>query len=175
MSEEIIFRSPENHFEIVNSLLSGRFIIHGEGLFEDLVKNFDYYLDFFHHTYGYQLERKNEVFYLSSQNAKENFSKDIMIVLAVMVYEINLRGKNIYDELMSPFTMTQVREMIQNSSYSRVCRSVDLENFFQKCKRRNLVQAKDNETMKFTSAITIFLEHARKISEIDTIQEANES
>ncbi|NLC27451.1 MAG: hypothetical protein GX780_01600 [Campylobacteraceae bacterium] len=169
MSIEIIFRSPENHYEIAKSLLFGRFIIHGEPFFDEVIKNFDYYLDFFHHTYRCQLERKSEVVYLSSQNAKENYSKDIMIVLAVMIYEINLQGKNIYEELMSPFTIGQVREMIQNSSYSRVCRSVDLDSFFQKCKRRNLITARSNETIRFTSAINIFLEHARKIQEIDTI------
>lgn len=161
------FECPDKHYDVVSSLLAGKFIIYGDTLFDVVNSNLNYYVAFFELTYKYELIKTSEVIYISSQSSAENFSKEIMLILAVIAYELNLQGKNLYEELFASFTIKSISELIASSSYAKVCKSIDIDKFFSKCERRNLVKVGSGNTIRFTSAIKIFLEHAKKISEID--------
>lgn len=162
------FESPDGHYDVASTLLSGKFILHTDSLFDIIHDNINYYTGFFRDTYNFELIKTTEVIYLSSLDSTENFSKNMMLILAVFVYEINLQGKNIYEELMMPFTLKKISDIIENSSYSKVCKSIDLEKFLSRCERRNIVKKTHSDSMKFTAAVHVFLEHAKRISEIDT-------
>lgn len=166
MNETYTFKCPKEHYKIVNELLAGRFILQGEELFNIISNNQEYYDDFFMQSYQFGLTKTSEVIYLSSSSTSENFSKDLMLVLAVLVYEFNLHNKNIYEELRLNTSVEKISEIIKNSSYSKTCRSISLENLFTKCKKRNIIKSLNGNTLKFTNAINIFIEHAKKISEI---------
>lgn len=161
------FECPSKHHDIVSSLLAGKFILYGDTLFDIVNSNLNYYTSFFKLSYDYELIKTSEVIYISSQSSAENFSKDIMLILAVVAYEYNLQGKNLYEELFVPFEVKKISELIQSSSYAKVCKSIDLDKFFAKCEKRNIVKIVNGNTVKFTSAINIFLENAKKISEIN--------
>ena len=161
------FECPSNHYDIASSLLSGRFILYGEILFNDVSNNLKYYKDFFNKSYGYELIKTAEAIYLSSSNTTENFSKDLMLVLAILVYEFNLHNKNIHEELMSNHSVEKIEGIIKNSSYSKVCGNISMSSLINKCRKRNLIKSVNDEIFRFTNAIYIFLEHAKKISEVE--------
>jgi len=161
------FECPNSHYDIINSLLAGRFILYGEILFNDISNSLEYYKDFFNKSYGYELIKTAEAIYLSSSNTTENFSKDLMLVLAILVYEFNLHNKNIYESLMSNHSIEKIEGIIKNSSYSKVCRDISMGSLINKCRKRNLIKSVNDEIFRFTNAIHIFLEHAKKISEVE--------
>lgn len=166
MEEQISFQFPDYHYEIVTNLTAGKFILFNDELYEKIQKNYDYYTSFFKESFQHDLIKNEEIFYLSSSNTKEDLSRKLMLVLAVLVYEFNLHGKNIYEELMTYHTLEELTDTIKNSSYYKICKQVSIEDLIRKCKRKNIVHFVDDKSFQFTKAINIFLENAKKIAEI---------
>ena len=167
MQEENRLSFPDKHKEIVSALSSGRFILYGEELYDDIQKNKKYYEDFFMQSFEIELIHENEIFYIVSSNSKEEKSKRIMLILSIYVYEISLSGKNIIDTLMSYNSVHNFVSTIRGSSNSKMCKSINLENVLQDCKRRNIVVFIDDENFIFTKAVDVFLNFAKKIAEIE--------
>ncbi|WP_415396265.1 condensin complex protein MksE [Sulfurimonas sp. CS5] len=168
MNVNISFVYPEKHFEIVKNLLNGKFILHNEELFEVISDNLEFYIDFFQKSYDYELVKNTEVIYVISSITSEKFSRNIMLVLAVISWEFNREGKNIYTELENKHTIRSIEELIKKSSFKDSCRGINIDKLLKDAASRNLVLILDNEkSIKFTSAINIFLEAAKEIAELD--------
>lgn len=162
------FVYPEKHFEIVKNLLNGKFILHNEDLFEIISDNLEFYIDFFQKSYDYELVKNTEVIYVVSSITSEKFSRNIMLVLAVISWEFNREGKNIYTELENKHTIRGIEELIKKSSFKDSCRGINIDKLFKDAASRNLVLILDNEkSIKFTNAINIFLEAAKEIAELE--------
>lgn len=168
MNSNNSFVYPEKHFDIVKSLLNGKFILHNEELFDIINNNLDFYIDFFKKSYDYELVKNAEVVYVISTITSEKFSRNIMLVLAVIAWEFNREGKNIYNELENKHTIKSLENLIKKSSFKDSCRGINIDKLFKDAASRNLVLMSDNEkSIKFTSAITIFLEAAKEIAELE--------
>ncbi|QOY55715.1 hypothetical protein HUE87_05680 [Candidatus Sulfurimonas marisnigri] len=162
------FVYPEKHFEIVKNLLNGKFILHNEELFEVISDNLEFYIDFFQKSYDYELVKNTEIIYVISSITSEKFSRNIMLVLAVISWEFNREGKNIYTELDNKHTIRSIEELIKKSSFKDSCRGINIDKLFKDAASRNLVLILDNEkSIKFTNAINIFLEAAKEIAELE--------
>lgn len=167
MSAKNNFVYPEKHFDIVKNLLNGKFILHNEELFEIISDNLELYIDFFKKSYDYELVKSIEVVYVVSGITSEKFSRNIMLVLAVISWEFNREGKNIYTELEKKHTIKNIEELIKKSSFKDSCRGINIDKLLKDAGSRNLVLMLDNDkSIRFTSAINIFLEAAKNIAEI---------
>lgn len=168
MSIDNRFVAPDRHSEVVKSLLNGKFILHNEELFEIIKNNLEFYIDFFKKSYEYELLNNAEVIYVVSDVTNEKFSRNIMLVLAVISWEFNREGKNIYTELEKKHTISYIEELIKKSSFKDSCRGISIDKLLKDAASRNLLLMLDNEkSIRFTSAINIFLEAAKEISELD--------
>lgn len=162
------FICPQRHSEVVKNLLNGKFILHNEELFEIINNNLEFYIDFFKKSYDYELVNNTEVIYVISDITNEKFSRNIMLVLSVVSWEFNREGKNIYTELEKKHTIRDIEELIKKSSFKDSCRGINVDKLLKDAGSRNLVLILDNEkSIRFTSAINIFLEAAKEIAELD--------
>jgi membrane-bound ClpP family serine protease len=110
-----------------------------------------------------------EVIYLSSDTTAEKFSRNLMLVLAVLVDNINLQGKDLYEELYKTYKIKDIENIIQSSSYKNVCRNISVETLIKNdCQKRNIIDFNSEyETFRFTNAINVFLDKAVEIAHID--------
>lgn len=164
---------PKKHYEIVQNLLNGKFILQGQAVYEILVPNYDFYKIFFKESFQYDLVRTSEVIYLASDNTSEKFSRNLMLVLAVLIDNINLQGKDLYEELYRNYKIKDIEIIIKNSSYKSVCRNISIETLLKNdCQKRNIIKYNnDYDTFQFTSAINIFLEQAKDMAIINIVQD----
>jgi len=162
---------PEKHYEIVQNLLNGKFILQGQEVYDILVPNYDFYKIFFKKSFKYDLVKTSEVIYLASDNTSEKFSRNLMLILAILVDNINLQGKDLYEELYKNYKIQDIEVIIKNSSYKSVCRNISIESLIKNdCQKRNIISYNnDYDTFQFTSAINIFLEQAKEIANMNNI------
>lgn len=167
---------PKKHYEIVQNLLSGKFILQGQEIYEILVPNYDFYKLFFKESFQYDLVKTSEVIYLASDNTSEKFSRNLMLILAILVDNINLQGKDLYEELYKNYKIKDIEVIIKNSSYKSVCRNIGIESLLKNdCQKRNIIKYNnDYDTFQFTSAINTFLEQAKEIARINNIEKDKE-
>ena len=164
---------PEKHYEIVQNLLNGKFILQEQEVYDILVSNYGFYKKFFKESFQYDLIKTSEVIYLASDNTSEKFSRNLMLILAILVDNINLQGKDLYEELYRTYKIKDVEIIIKNSSYKSVCRNIGIESLLKNdCQKRNIIKYNnDYDTFQFTSAINIFLEQAKDMAIINIIQD----
>jgi len=162
---------PEKHYEIVQNLLNGKFILQGQEVYDILVPNYDFYKIFLKKSFKYDLVKTSEVIYLASDNTSEKFSRNLMLILAILVDNINLQGKDLYEELYKNYKIQDIEVIIKNSSYKSVCRNISIESLIKNdCQKRNIISYNnDYDTFQFTSAINIFLEQAKEIANMNNI------
>ena len=160
---------PKKHYEITQNLLSGKFILQGRDLYDIVSHNYDFYQTFFKESFRYDLIKTAEVIYLSSDTTAEKFSRNLMLVLAVLVDNINLQGKDLYEELYKTYKIKDIENIIQSSSYKNVCRNISVETLIKNdCQKRNIIDFNSEyETFRFTNAINVFLDKAVEIAHID--------
>ena len=164
---------PTKHYEIVQNLLNGKFILHKDEIFDIVSGNYDFYKMFFKKSFKYDLIKTSEVIYLASDNTSEKFSRNLMLVLAILVDYINLQGKDIYEELYKSYKISEIESIIKNSSYKSVCRNIVIEQLIKNdCQKRNIINYNSEyDTFQFTSAINVFLEQAKDISKMNYIED----
>jgi len=171
---------PKKHYEIVQNLLNGKFILQGQEVYEILVPNYNFYKTFFKESFQYDLIKTSEVIYLASDNTSEKFSKNLMLILAILVDNINLQGKDLYEELFKNYKIKDIEMIIKDSSYKSVCRNIIKNNGIESllksdCQKRNIIKYSNNyDTFQFTSAINIFLEQAKDIANMSNMQDEKE-
>jgi hypothetical protein len=156
---------PNEHLEIVKSLLDGKFILQSdESQLYDVISNqFEEYEVFFGKSFNYELIQTSEFIYLASEGSAEKFSRDLMILLAILVYEYNAQGQNFYTHIKKRHSIESIKENIDNSSYKSMCRKIDIDKLLlNDCKKRNIIKEHGEGDFSFTSAINLFLNFARE-------------
>ena len=157
---------PIKHLEIVQELLSGRFILSSESFYAIVSENLNFYKQFFKVSFDYDLQQTSELIYLNSDETQEKFSRNLMLLLGVLSYELNLKGKNLYDGLREVYHIEDIEKIVEESSYKSICRKIEIEPMIKNdCRKRNLVEfINDGNTFKFTTAINVFLQRAKEIA-----------
>jgi len=156
---------PEGHLAIVQELLSGKFILSDELFFTVISENSNFYKQFFKESFNYEIEQTSEFIYLSSTQTNEKFSRNLMLLLGVLSYELNLKGKNLYDGLAELYQIEDIEKIVEESSYKSICRKIEIEPMLRNdCRKRNIVTfINEGSAFKFTAAINLFLERAKEI------------
>ncbi|GAB4343448.1 MAG: hypothetical protein OHK0038_23520 [Flammeovirgaceae bacterium] len=166
------FEAPKNHYEIVNDLLKGKFILWNEVHFDTLIKEQDFYKAFFKQSFDYELVLKREFAYLLSKNTNEEFSKRFTVILSILCYEWNLQGKDIKDRIENgSFSVFEIQTLLENSTYNDIFKLIKLkeegiEKFLKELDQRNIIKLDNSkETFEFTKAVDLFFEFAKEIAE----------
>ena len=175
---------PEYHYEIVKTLLDGKFILYPSKLYKIISEqeNREFYIDFFQESFGYELKIETEFIYLISDNTDEKTSRDIMIFISILAFEIDKEGKNFIEELNnSLFSLDRINQYFENShSWSEIIKENKQINNSESRKsliyntmlKRNLVE-KIGESFQFTKAHKVFLDFALELIEKDKNEEAH--
>ncbi len=165
------FETPKNHYEIVNDLLKGKFILWNEIHFDTLTKEQDFYEAFFKESFGYELVLRKEFAYLLSKNTGEEFSKRFTVILSILCYEWNLQGRDIKDRIENgSFSVFEIQTLLENSTYSDIFKLIKLkeegiEKFLKELDQRNIIKLDNSrETFEFTKAIDLFFDFAKDIA-----------
>lgn len=160
---------PNEHKDIVSSLLDGKFIIYPSPLFAVLQQD-EYaedYKEFFKRTYEYELIIDAEFAYLSSNEVNEKRTRDFVLFLAILCRELDYSGKNFKDTIeLASFDISETEQLLKQSSKWEILEktSVDkFDTFIETWHRRNVL-TKSNNQFKFTKAVKLFFEFAVNIA-----------
>lgn len=166
---------PDKHRQIVEELMSGRFILARESHFEELKKNeIEFYAPFFLKSFGHKLIISQEYAYLVSEDTDENISRDISIFFAILCYELDKQGKNFLDELRySEYSFEEVNLLFENSSYvdlihtNKQLKDVDSRRrlLFTTMKNKNIIEKISEDKFYFTPAYKVFIDYAKNLAE----------
>jgi hypothetical protein len=165
---------PDNHKQIVEDLMNGRFILSRENHFEPLKKEEDFYTQFFLKSFGYQLIITQEYGYLISEDTDENISRDISILFAILCYELDKEGKNFLDVLQySEFSFEEVNLLFENSSYidliqtNKQLKDIDARRrlLFSTMNKKNIIEKISDDKFFFTPAYKVFIDFAKELAE----------
>jgi hypothetical protein len=166
------FETPKHHYEIVNDLLKGKFILWNEVYFDTLTKEQEFYKAFFKESFDYELVLRREFAYLLSKNTNEEFSKRFTVILSILCYEWNLQGRDIKDRIENgSFSVFEIQTLLENSTYSDIFKLIKLkeegvEKFLKELDQRNIIKLDNSkETFEFTKAVNLFFEFAKEIAE----------
>jgi hypothetical protein len=166
------FETPKHHYEIVNDLLKGKFILWNEVYFDTLTKEQEFYKAFFKESFDYELVLRKEFAYLLSKNTNEEFSKRFTVILSILCYEWNLQGRDIKDRIENgSFSVFEIQTLLENSTYNDIFKLIKLkeegvEKFLKELDQRNIIKLDNSkETFEFTKAVNLFFEFAKEIAE----------
>lgn len=164
---------PNQHKEITQQLLNGKFILQGDDLYNIIYQLKDMYKDFFAKTFDYEMVLTSEYVYLKSTNEKDRNTRDFLIFLALLCRELDKNGKDFKAEIESgAFHIDEVysilndsskkREIIDNTSLVNNKKEIDLQNFLNEWNRRNLLSYTNNikTNFRFTKAVHLFFDYA---------------
>lgn len=171
---------PKYHYDIVKSLLDGKFILFPGKLYKTIseAENKEFYTDFFHESFGYKLIVETEYVYLISENTDEKTSRDIMTFISILSYEIDKEGKNFIEELNSSFfNLERINLYFENShSWNEIIKEnkqiISPESrkslIYNTMLKRNIIEI-IGDNFQFTKAHKVFLNFA-----LELIEEENE-
>lgn len=174
---------PEYHYDIVKSLLDGKFILFPGKLFKTIseVENKEFYTDFFKESFGYELIVETEYIYLISENTDEKTSRDIMTFISILSYEIDKEGKNFIDELDSSFfNLERINQYFENShSWHEIIKENKQISspesrkslIYNTMLKRNIIE-KMGDNFQFTKAHKVFLNFALELIEKENEEES---
>ncbi|MDZ4756713.1 MAG: hypothetical protein SGJ10_01065 [Bacteroidota bacterium] len=159
---------PKQHKEIVNQLMAGKFLLRNEMDFEIIKQNKDFYTSFFKESFNYGLQIESEYAYIISFETKEQLSRDICIMMAVLSYELDKDGKNFMDQLQyAPFEYDQIDKYFENSSYQDLIKankqlrdSESRRQFLRTMATRNIIEKTGEQQFMFTPALKVFIDFA---------------
>ena len=163
---------PNNHKNIVASLMEGKFITIDEFYFDILKENQEFYIEFFDKSFGFELKNTQEFYYLISEETNENTSRDISIFFSIFCYELDKDGKNFMDELgFSDFHIDEITEYILNSTWTDIVMSNKQLNDSDSIRRlvsstmvkRNIAIKHSDDRYSFTKAYKLFIDFAREL------------
>lgn len=169
---------PNHHRQIVEDLMSGKFILPQERAFEVLRENEDFYINFFKASFNYDLKVNQDFVYLVSDESNETLSRDICIFIALLSYELDRDGKNFLERIQfSEFEMEEIEGYFTNSSYidlilsNKQLKDVDSrKNFINTLNRRNIIEKTADNRFVFTSAHKFFMDFATDIVKFENAE-----
>lgn len=166
---------PPNHRQIVDDLMSGKFVLSREKHFEDIKRHADeFYIPFFEKSFGYKLVVTQEYSYLISEDTDESISRDISIFFAIFCYEIDKQGKNFIDGLQySEYSLEEIDFLFDNSSYidliqtNKQLKDSDARRrlLFTTMNKKNIIEKVSGDKFYFTSAYKLFIDYAQELAE----------
>src|ERR1035437_3369369 len=169
---------PNHHRQIVEDLMSGKFILPQERAFEVLRENEDLYTHFLKASFNYDLKVTQDFVYLVSDESNETLSRDICIFIALLSYELDRDGKNFLERIQfSEFEMEEIENYFTNSSYidlilsNKQLKDTDSrKNFINTLNRRNIIEKTADNRFVFTSAHKFFMDFATDIVRFENVE-----
>ena len=165
---------PQNHRKIVDDLMSGRFILSRDKHFEELVKQEEFYNEFFKVSFDYALNITTEYAYLVSKETDENMSRDISLFFAIFCYELDKQGKNFLDGLQyAEYSFEEINLLFDNSSYidliqsNKQLKDADARRriLLSTMSRKNIIEKISEDRFYFTPAYKVFIDFAKTLAE----------
>jgi hypothetical protein len=162
---------PNHHRQIVEDLMSGKFILPQERTYQVLKENEPSYAYFFKASFNYELRLTQDYAYVVSDESQEMLSRDICIFIALLSYELDRDGKNFLERIQfSEFEMEEIENYFTNSSYidlilsNKQLKDTDArKNFINTLNRRNIIEKTGDNRFVFTSAAKFFMDFASDI------------
>lgn len=170
---------PKYHYDVVKSLLDGKFILFPGKLYNIVSEYKEFYTDFFIESFDYELIVEMEYIYLISENTDEKTSRDIMAFISILSYEIDKEGKNFIDELNNSFfNLERINQYFENShSWHEIIKENKQISspesrkslIYNTMLKRNIIE-RMGDNFQFTKAHKVFLNFA-----LELIQEEKET
>ncbi|MES2140100.1 MAG: hypothetical protein V4511_10370 [Bacteroidota bacterium] len=169
---------PNHHRQIVEDLMSGKFILPSERTFAVLRDNEQSYTYFFKASFNYDLKITQDFVYLVSDESNEMLSRDICIFIALLSYELDRDGKNFLERIQfSEFEVEEIENYFTNSSYidlilsNKQLKDADSrKNFINTLNRRNIIEKTADSRFVFTSAHKFFMDFAADIVKFENAE-----
>ncbi|MDP1745047.1 MAG: hypothetical protein Q8L90_05680 [Bacteroidota bacterium] len=169
---------PNHHRQIVEDLMSGKFILPSERTFAVLRDNEQSYTYFFKASFNYDLKITQDFVYLVSDESNEMLSRDICIFIALLSYELDRDGKNFLERIQfSEFEVEEIENYFTNSSYidlilsNKQLKDADSrKNFINTLNRRNIIEKTADSRFVFTSAHKFFMDFAADIVKFENVE-----
>ncbi|MCE9540110.1 MAG: hypothetical protein K8R85_12975 [Bacteroidetes bacterium] len=169
---------PNHHRQIVEDLMSGKFILPSERTFAVLRDNEQSYTYFFKASFNYDLKITQDFIYLVSDESNEMLSRDICIFIALLSYELDRDGKNFLERIQfSEFEVEEIENYFTNSSYidlilsNKQLKDADSrKNFINTLNRRNIIEKTGDNRFVFTSAHKFFMDFAADIVKFENAE-----
>ncbi|MES2397341.1 MAG: hypothetical protein V4549_15125 [Bacteroidota bacterium] len=169
---------PNHHRQIVEDLMSGKFILPSERTFAVLRDNEQSYTYFFKASFNYDLKITQDFVYLVSDESNEMLSRDVCIFIALLSYELDRDGKNFLERIQfSEFEVEEIENYFTNSSYidlilsnKQLKDSDSRKNFINTLNRRNIIEKTADSRFVFTSAHKFFMDFAADIVKFENVE-----
>ncbi|MES2286354.1 MAG: hypothetical protein V4547_11750 [Bacteroidota bacterium] len=169
---------PNHHRQIVEDLMSGKFILPSERTFAVLRDNEQSYTYFFKASFNYDLKITQDFVYLVSDESNEMLSRDVCIFIALLSYELDRDGKNFLERIQfSEFEIEEIENYFTNSSYidlilsNKQLKDADSrKNFINTLNRRNIIEKTADSRFVFTSAHKFFMDFAADIVKFENVE-----
>jgi hypothetical protein len=162
---------PNHHRQIVDDLISGKFVLPTERTYTVLKENEQSYTYFFKASFNFELKLTQDFAYLISDESNEMLSRDVCIFIALLSYELDRDGKNFLERIQfSEFEVEEIENYFTNSSYidlilsNKQLKDADSrKNFINTMNRRNIIEKTADNRFVFTSAHKFFMDFAADI------------
>lgn len=169
---------PNHHRQIVEDLMSGKFVLPQERTFEVLKENEDSYKYFFKASFNYELRITQDYAYVVSDESHEMLSRDICIFISLLSYELDRDGQNFLERIQfTEFEMEEIENIFTNSSYidlilsNKQLKDTDSrKNFINTLNRRNIIEKTGENRFVFTSAHKFFMDFATDIVKFENAE-----
>ena len=168
---------PNHHRQIVEDLMSGKFILPTERTYAVLKDNEQSYTYFFKASFNYDLKITQDFVFLISDESNEMLSRDICIFIAILSYELDRDGKNFLERIQfTEFEIEEIENYFTNSSYidlilaNKQLKDADSrKNFINTLNRRNIIEKTSDNRFMFTSAHKFFMDFATDIVKFENV------
>lgn len=161
-------KPKQTHKIIVKKLLQGEFISIGKREYEVLWSHKEWYASFFLNSFNIELLNTEEVFYCTNHTGGMNFTKEILTVLAILMYEISKEDADPIIEIQNKeFSLDIINKYLSNSvQFSGYISKNKIEiRFINRLEQMGLVKKTNNDRFIFTRAINIFLKEYDDLTE----------
>lgn len=166
------FENPRYHKQIVDDLMTGKFILVKERHFEDVKEHAAYYDSFFKNSFGYEFILTPNYAYLISPETAETLSRDICIFLAILCYELDKNGINFLDKMeYGDFSFEEIEDYFENSSFVDLIKSnnqlKDTESrrkLLRAINNKNITVKHSEDRFSFTPAYNVFIDFAKDLA-----------
>ena len=167
-------KPKKTHQLIVEKLLQGVFIPIGNIEYEMLLQYQPWYTSFFMDSFSIELMHKEEVFYCVNKHRGMSFTKDVLTVIAILMYEISKTGEDPVIAIQTmEFSIEKINQYISESvQFSKYADKNKVDTrFVNRLESIGLVRKTSGDRFSFTRAIDIFLAEyddlAQQIRELD--------
>jgi len=158
---------PNKHKEIVKKFFQGSLIHEKSYLYQIVKDNEGFYKDFFTESFGYTLECTGGVYFLSGSDIAGDFPNRFLKVLCVLIYEIDLAGKQTYSVLYHNIhTIDSLNAWLEGSvQFGEVVKDYRFGTGslnLKKLEEKGLIEKISDNELQFTPAIELFIHYYQK-------------